>query len=235
MQRKPKTAVIFDLDGTITRRDTYAAFLLGFLRRYPHRALRSVWLPLAALLYMLRFRDNAWLKQTFLQSIAGGATELEVSSYTKEFVARLIRTGIRPGALRAIRDHREKGHHLILVTASFDFYVRELADQLGIESLICTRSMWDGTGKLKGKINGHNCYGPEKLKQLISHFGNQRDQWYLIGYSDHHSDSGLLNWVDRAVAVNPTRKLKAAILAKGYPTEDWDRPPAERVFRSVIN
>lgn len=231
----PRIAVIFDLDGTITRRDTYTAFLLGFLNRHPRRALRSVWLPLAALLHLLKFRDNAWLKQTFLRSIAGGATELEVSNYTKEFVARLIKTGVRPGALRAIREHRAKGHHLILVTASFDFYVRELADQLGIESLICTRAMWDSAGKLNGKINGHNCYGAEKLKQLVSHFGDQRHHWHLIGYADHHSDSELLDWVDRAVAVNPTRKLKAAIVAKGYATEDWNHPHAGQLFRSAVN
>jgi len=37
------TIAIFDLDGTITRRDTYAAYLLGYLRRHPllWRRLRS--------------------------------------------------------------------------------------------------------------------------------------------------------------------------------------------------
>ena len=37
---------MFDLDGTITRRDTYLAYLLGFLGRHPERwsrVLSTVW------------------------------------------------------------------------------------------------------------------------------------------------------------------------------------------------
>lgn len=227
-----KTAAIFDLDGTITRRDTYVAYLTGFLRRNPGRAVRSAWLPLAVGLHLLGLRDNAWLKQTFLRAIMSGASEYDIAEWTKLFVAQLLRTGIRPGALAAIRRHREAQHRLILLTASFDFYAREIARELGIETLICTRSSWDEKNRLKGLIDGRNCHGPEKLERLAAYFGATRNQWHLIAYSDHHSDGPLLARVDHAVAVNATRRLQAAAKLHGYELQDWDsesRPAPVRV------
>ena len=42
---------LFDLDGTLTWRDTLLPFMLGFLRRRPHRALRLWRLPSALWFY----------------------------------------------------------------------------------------------------------------------------------------------------------------------------------------
>ena len=67
----PGAFVLFDLDGTITRRDTYLAYLLGFLARHPERLLRAAPLSLAALRYLIGERDNTWLKTTFLRAILG--------------------------------------------------------------------------------------------------------------------------------------------------------------------
>ena len=62
-----KTVAIFDLDNTITYKDTYLAFLFKLLRDHPLRLFNCVKLPVAVLLYKTGRRDNSWLKETFLQ------------------------------------------------------------------------------------------------------------------------------------------------------------------------
>jgi phosphoserine phosphatase len=46
----------------------------------------------------------------------------------------------------------------------------------------------------------------------------------VIAYSDHHADLPLLHWADKAVAVNPTRRLAATAGIEGIAIEDWWRP-----------
>ena len=109
-----------------------------------------------------------------------------------------------------------------MVTASLDFYVEELGRRLGFETVLCTRSSWDESVKLSGELEGDNCYGRAKLARLEDYFGDRRKDWLTIGYSDHHSDLPLLSWVDTAVAVNPTAKLRKLAKMNGYEIQDWE-------------
>ena len=221
-ENKTQVVAIFDLDKTITRKDTYLGFLADILRMYPTRMLRSVWLPLAVFLYKIRLRNNSWLKKTFLQSIAGGMSRPQITQCTDQFLDRLIQQGLRPSALQAIKCHKDADHQLIMATASFDFYTQELGHRLGFDKVICTQSSWDETNKLQGKIHGENCYGQNKLARLTEYFGAQRNELHLIGYTDHHSDAPFLQWVDQAVAVNPTHKLRKIAMQQGFAIEDWE-------------
>lgn len=215
-------AAIFDLDRTITKYDTYLAFLLGYLQRHPARLMRAVLLPFSVVIYWLDIRDNTWLKKTFLSAIIGGATHEQVDHWVKIFLSKLLENGIRPGALEAIQRHRNAGHHLILVTASFDFYVKKLGKAMGFDSIICTQSVWDENGRLKGELKEGNCYGPIKLERLKAYFSANRELWKIFAYSDHHSDLPILEWADKAIAVNPTQQLSELAEKHRYLVQDWD-------------
>jgi len=216
------TIAIFDLDSTITRKDTYLAFLISLLLAKPWRLTRCLHLPVAIILHKTGLRNNSWLKAIFLRAIAGGLDRNNIEVCADRFLNKLQHNGLRPGALRAIQQHRQAGHQLVLATASFDFYTEKLARKLGFNQIICTHAEWSPQGKLTGMIAGVNCYGTNKLQRLNEHFGRQREQFYLIGYSDHHSDAAFLNWVDRGIAVNPTRKLKQLAGQSHLIVYDWE-------------
>jgi HAD superfamily hydrolase (TIGR01490 family) len=218
---KPVIA-IFDLDHTITRTDTYVAFLIIYIVNNPRKGLNMCWLPIAVLMHKLGLRDNTWLKETFLRSIAGGATKQEIEYSVEHFVTRLIRKGIRPGAKLAIERHRKAGDFLLLVSASFDFYVEKIALLLGFDDIIVTKSEWDSLGRLTGRIDGSNCYGYEKLIRVIGYIECYVQQPYTVAYTDHCSDVPLLEWVDRAVAVNPEPALRDIALKKGFDVKNWE-------------
>ncbi len=216
----PKVA-LFDLDGTITRRDTYLAYLLGFLARHPRRLRRAATLPFAVALYFARLRDNSWLKVTFLRAVLGGMEVRSLAGWTEQFLDRMCRHGLRPGALEAISVHRAAGHHLVLVTASLHFYAEPLGARLGLDAVICTRAVVDGQGRLTGELEGANCYGVQKLRCAQDYLQSLGCRSATVLYTDHHSDLPLLRSVDRPVAVNPTRQLRAAAARLGIPIEDW--------------
>jgi phosphatidylglycerophosphatase C len=138
-----RTVALFDLDGTITRRDTYLAYLLGFLLRHPGRLWRAAPLPFAVLRHFAGQRDNTWLKVTFLRAILSGVPRPVLEAWTEAFLDRILAKGLRPGSLRAIERHRAAGHRLVMVTASLDFYAEPLSRRLGFDAVLCTRAAYD--------------------------------------------------------------------------------------------
>lgn len=216
-----QTVVIFDLDSTITKKDTYVAFLISLLRKYPVRLLRCGFLPVAIILHKTGLKDNSWLKEIFLKAIAGDINKTQLDSCADHFLKQLQAQGIYSKALQKIQQHQQANHKLVLASASFDFYVEKLGRQLGFDTIICTQSTWDNQDKLTGKIDGYNCYGVNKLNRLMDYFEQDRTTLFLIGYSDHHSDKPFLNWVDQAIAVNPTDKLKQIAIQNNFSVENW--------------
>jgi HAD superfamily hydrolase (TIGR01490 family) len=212
---------LFDLDGTISRGDTYLAYLLGFLARRPLSWPRAMPLPTAVAAHYVGWRDNTWLKTTFLKAIMGGRDRATVEAWTVAFLAGLRRRGLRRRALDAIDRHKAAGDRLVLATASPDLYVVPLGSMLGFDEVICTRTLWGPDGRLTGALDGGNCYGANKLDRVRASLDSQRPGAVTF-YSDHHSDLPLLQAVDSPVVVNPSRAMSRTVAALGMRIEHWD-------------
>ena len=155
---------IFDLDGTITRRDTLLPYLWGYLRRHPRRLWR---LPLCLApfaLYLLRRVDRGKLKGAVIRLTLGGVTRSELAAWSREFTTRLLRTGLYGEALTCIGAHQRSRTHLVLLSASPDLYVPEIARALGFDECICTELRWRADGTLDGALASVNRRGPEKTR-----------------------------------------------------------------------
>ena len=215
-------AAVFDLDKTVTKRATYIPFLLSVACRKPLTLLYAVPIVFAALAYKLGLISRGRVKEIMLRAVLGQATRAEVAAYAEAFVAACIGRGLRPGARRAIAEHRSRGHNLILATASFDFYVERLGRQLGFDEVIATRSAWDEGGRLLGRIDGENCYGAEKLRRLEEALPDLRTSHRVVAYSDSHVDLPLLQWAETGVAVNPSPRLRRLARSGGLDVVDWN-------------
>lgn len=216
-----RCAVIFDLDNTITRKDTYVSFLLFVMRRRPLSILPASWLPIAVLVHKLGLKNNSWLKLVFLQTIVNKVDRKLLDQWTDIFVNNLLSNALHVNAVEAIRKHKKTGDRLVLASASFDFYVNKLGKKLGFDDVVCTIASWDKQDQLAASFYDKNCYGQEKLNKLTQYFGNERENYHLIAYTDHHSDEPLLSWVDQAHVVNPTAKLRKIAERKNYVIHEW--------------
>lgn len=223
-----RRVAVFDLDRTLTCQATYTPFLLASQSGRPLRQLRGLLGVAPSLLgYAANRITRAALKERMLALSLAGASREEVEERAKSFVAIWLAQQLRPGARAACAAHVEAGDHLMLATASFDFYARYFADSLGFHSVAATLSSWSEAGELLPRLDGENCYGEEKLRRVQKALPWPRETCYVIAYSDHHSDLPLLTWADEGVAVNPSRRLARAAQAEGLAIVDWDRSETE--------
>jgi HAD superfamily hydrolase (TIGR01490 family) len=211
--------VVFDLDRTLTRYDSYLPYLLGFLLATPSRVVRLWSLPLTVLSYVLKRIDNTQLKQRFLASFLEGTDRVAVQRWTDRFLEQFLASGLRREALRVLDDHRQRGDVLVLLTASLDLYVRDLGTRLGFEHVICTLTAWQGD-RLTGLLAGPNRYGAEKvrcLKELKASYPEHR----VVVYADHHSDIPLLLEADQGILVNGSSKARRLAAQAGLQQVIW--------------
>lgn len=205
---------VFDLDGTLTRHDTLAPFLLGFLWRHPWRLPRLLALVPAAL-HFLAARDRGAFKGSVLRATLGGVRREALDAWARRFVQRLLRTGLYADALQRIETHRQRGDRLVILSASTDLYVPRIARALGVDEAVCTGLRWREDGRLDGRLATANCSGAEKqrcLEALIARDAPTR----VSAYANSSSDLAHLQLVQDAYLVNGSRRTRAHARAAGH-------------------
>jgi phosphatidylglycerophosphatase C len=210
---------VFDLDGTLTRNDTYLPYLLGFLIRHPWRFARVVSLPWSMLLSFLGWIDNTELKQRFLGAFLAGTQRRELERWTQSFLNRLIIRDLHKEGIRTLEAHRQNGDTLVLLTASLDLYVEQLGAKLGFHHVICTKTEWKEE-TLSGKLSSPNRYGEEKA-QCLKELKEQYAHLSVVAYADHHSDISLLTLADHGILVNGTTQARQLAVREGIPRQVW--------------
>ncbi|MEI9425136.1 HAD-IB family hydrolase [Mesorhizobium sp. Cs1299R1N1] len=214
---------VYDLDGTITRSDTFVPFLLGFLARNPWRVFRCGLLPFYALAFRSGLCGNSFAKQKFLAAICGGASRKALADHSAEFAAAVVRGGLLPGALASIEAHRTRGDRLILISASLDLYVDVIARHLRFDDVIASKTRG-------GRLDGENCYGASKVARLKALLAMDTHETQVIAYSDHASDLPLLAVADVGYVVNPKPAMRRLAEANGLPVLNWSAS-SERTLR----
>lgn len=217
---------IYDLDETITRRPTFARWLLWWGRR------RAPWrLPLLAAqgLATVGFLTGAGetgaagraaLKSHGLRLILGGARREVVEAEAGAFARAELAGNMLAGALAQISADRADRRRLVLATASMDLYANAIGAALGFDAVVATRAAWLH-GRLAG-LAGPNCYGAGKLAAVEAWAAREGVAAADVrGYSDHASDIPLLAWSAEAVVVNPAPAFARTATARGWRIARW--------------
>ena len=113
-RRAPKVTpavALFDLDGTLTWRDTLLPFLAGYALRHPTRLLRLWRLLPARLEYAARGRDRGRLKSRAIRAVMGGDRRAHDRCLGRSrSYSRSSRVGrFRAAALATLEAHRAGG------------------------------------------------------------------------------------------------------------------------------
>jgi phosphatidylglycerophosphatase C len=158
---------VFDLDGTITRHDTLTPFVFGYLLRHPWRLPRLLGTIPTVVSYLLGQVGRGELKGALIHSALGGLSREQIAAATAAHVRAVLRNELFAEALERIAFHRANGHYLVLMSASPDVYVPQLAAALGFDETICSQLRWNPDGRLDGRLASENCRGEEKVRQLL--------------------------------------------------------------------
>ena len=191
----------FDFDGTLTRRDT----LLPFLRRglgWP----RFLWAVLRCLpwlaAYALRLVPNHVAKARLLRATLSGRTTAEIQAWTTRWMTNDFPGQLRPWSMERLAFHQQAKHCCVMVSASPDIYLLQVAQQLGFDALICTE-LEVVSGCLTGVMRTPNCHGEQKVLRLKAWMAERfalraAGGWTLYAYGDSACDRPMLRLADEA-------------------------------------
>ena len=189
----------FDVDGTLTTTDCVVPFLrrTAGTPRLMARMLRS---PFALAGAAVR-RDRDALKAASAAAAFSGVPVEALEADGVLFAQEIFDQRLRTDAIRAVRGHLDAGDTVLLVSASFEVYLRPLAELLGVDDVLAVRLATDAQGVLTGRLDGANCRGPEKVVRLhewLERHAGGRGAVHLSAYGDSTGDRELLADADEA-------------------------------------
>jgi len=216
---------VFDLDGTLTWRDTLVSYLIGYILRHPARLTR-LWRIIPAVAgFFTSGHDRGLLKSRLIRAAMGGDPRSWIDAWSDRFVASLpVRHRFRPAALAVLDAHRAAGDHLVLLSASPDLYVPRIGKLLGFDETLCTEIAWrtgtDPDSPLEGTLQTPNRRGEEKSR-CVAWLRTRYPGMPVIAYGNSRSDLPHLAQSDRAMLVNGSPAARRAAAASGIAVADW--------------
>lgn len=199
-----RRVVLFDLDGVLTRRDTFATLVSRRLRASPWRLAAA--LPAVPLLALTgRWPERRGPVARYLVRVALlGISPIEARRIGSELGAEFARTPewINSTVVDLARQHVASGDRVVVVTATEEQLARTLLDGLHLTQVELLAS---GVATAPGGsgLRPHN-YGRQKLRALVD-LGIARP-WALL-YTDSLADGPVADQTERVVLVDADSTL----------------------------
>jgi phosphatidylglycerophosphatase C len=166
----------FDVDGTLTIRDCVVPFLRRVAGTLP--VASRLMLDARQTVPALVRRDRDALKARAARAAFTGRSVQDVGRHGAEFARMVHESWLRQDTLELLRGHQEAGDTVLLVSASFEVYLRPLGGLLGVDDVLAARLAITDDRHFTGDLDGPNCRGPEKVRRL--------HEWL----DEHHADAG---------------------------------------------
>lgn len=198
---------IFDVDFTLTNSETLMEFYIFMVKKRPKLILYAPFSIISALLFVLKVFSAKKAKENFI-SFINGISEKDMELLTKEFYERRLSKIFYKDALYILKKLKNNGCKVYLISASAEFYLKELYKIEEVDKIIGTR-FEIVNGKHTRKILGQNCKGEEKVARLMESLKKDNievDFKNSYMFSDSLSDLPLFKLVGNPYLINYTRK-----------------------------
>lgn len=202
--------VLFDLDNTLLTGDSdfeWAQFLIsrGVLDREVQEARNKDFYEQykAGTLDIFEFLD-------FQLAPLARHSRAELDAWHREFMTQSVTPMIGEPARALVRQHRDRGALVAVVTATNSFVTGPIVREFGIEHLVATIPAQEN-GEFTGKSRGMPAFKSGKIERVEAwleslglYLGSFEHSWF---YSDSHNDLPLMRRVSEPVAVDPDETL----------------------------
>jgi phosphatidylglycerophosphatase C len=199
MAAEPQGVAAFDFDGTMIRGDSFMPFLVRAVGpgKFGQIVIRSS--ASTAQAYRLGRRDAS--KAVLVRRLLRGYPADRLDDLGRRY-AVLLAQRIRPQMAERVAWHQQRGHRLVIVSASLDVYLAPTGKALGFDQVLATELEVGSDGRLTGRLLGPNVRGVEKSARLREWLAQELAgvPYQLWAYGDSAGDRELL-----AMADHPTR------------------------------
>ena len=178
----PPALIVFDFDGTITTRDTFALFLRYYAGTLSWAGKICRLLPTFAA-YKLSLIDRHAVKAAVIKRFFKGESFAAIQARADKFAAEVIPALIRPKAQARLDEIKSGGESspnsaqkpgldsLYICSASISPYLRAWAKAQGIpEDRVLATELHVENGTCSGAIHGYNIWGANKIRRIYDEF-----------------------------------------------------------------
>ena len=200
-EKSPEQAIIvFDFDGTITTKDTFALFLRYYAgtRQWARNLVKL--LPVFVR-YKCGLIDRHAVKKAVVKTFFSGRSAEALDAKAEQFAREVIPKYIRPQALsrlNALKNTTEFGpdfsyESLYICSASIGPYLRYWADTQNIDAKhVLATELESKNGTLTGALKGYNVWGANKVRRIYDALSPQCVH-ILEAYGDTRGDREMLH------------------------------------------
>ncbi len=215
-----KSAALFDVDKTLVSVNTARLYVKW---RVARRELSFVdYLKFSKVLasYAFGTLDPEIAAEQGFRAIVG-YSEAKMRAECLSWYSKVVRPHITILGKREVERCRSDGMVCALLSASTAYLTEPLAEDLGIEHVLCTR-LSVAEGKFTGRWEAPLCYGAGKLARAKAWaHAHGVDLKRSSFYTDSISDLPVLEAVGSPRVINPDPRLRLLALRRGYPMEQW--------------
>lgn len=183
-----KTLVLFDFDGTLTKRDTFPQFVFcsqGYLKGLSGFLIFSPYV----FLFLFKLMDGAKLKEKLVAFYFKGEKEEVLNRKGNAFIEKLTsENGFNIDVLKKFENYKAQGNVICIVSASLDIWIKPFCDKHSTDYL-CTELDYEN-GISNGKLKTLNCNGPEKAVRIKQKY-NLTDFSSIIAYGNSSGDKAM--------------------------------------------
>lgn len=189
--------VLFDFDGTLTKRDTTRDLFSVLARHRPERVILALPWLLALIFTRCDAKRFQVAKCHLLGALLRGLTYPELVPLLARFRDRVLPI-LRSETMRALVEHQKRGAQVLVVTAS---------PRLAVEAVLALQNIKvigteykQANDRFSSELLGVPCYGAAKV-DLILEFLKQQGQKIAVceAWSDSWSDHPMMGLASRRV------------------------------------
>lgn len=208
------TDVVLDLDGVLSKRDTFATLLVAAARSAPLTGIRSS----PELVRWLRAGNDlprhAAASRDIARSLLHGMTEPTYDALAARVGARLGARAARASMVEVAAQCRREGAHIVVATGSEHRVASAFLGAAGVEHdlLLASTLRWTPTGP----VFDRHIRGPGKLEALrAAGVDIERRRFWTDSFDDVTTAAA----AGSVVLVAPSRRSAAQYRASGIATE----------------
>lgn len=207
-QENQPRLVLFDFDGTLTKVDSFGAFLWFAvpLVRLILGCMKLLFL-LPALFFIDRDLRAERAKALILNTFLGGKDRKALQKLGLSFYQHRLSSMLRPHVMQMLRQYRDVGDTVVVVSASMDIWLQPFCEAERI-SLICTVLAYE-EDKFLGALATLNCNREEKARRIRDAYDLQKYS-LIIAYGNSSGDAAMFALAHENWYCHPNGELSKA-------------------------
>jgi phosphatidylglycerophosphatase C len=184
-----KSIALFDFDGTITIQDSTQSFYRYLYKsKYLYFLFHYVLCLWDFFLYRMKFTSYIQLKAKRLHIHTSKFTESDFLNLTEEYYNKHFISLLNPKAIDRISWHKNQGHDVWIISASYDFLLNKWAFENSINLITNKTAVEHSKRRMLGK--DVNYYAKVEYLMTEVDLNHYKD---IYAYGDSEGDSAMLS------------------------------------------